>query len=157
PPPPPRTAGGGLIDHQSLRLSGQRHRDRDLPVLAVGQRTDELVELALDCNLPRCGPSALPDAPIATGEDDRPEASAVHPDDREVDRVLDGQAVEEARLLIRPRKATLRPIAGRRARDVLAEQLNGAGRRGEVATNHVEQRRLPRSVRTEDRTTLAPG
>ena len=43
-----REAGGRLVEHQQLRVRSERHRDRDLPVLAVREGADELAELGVD-------------------------------------------------------------------------------------------------------------
>ena len=41
----PRKPRRGLVEHERLRLGRERHRDRDLPVLAVREGADELAEL----------------------------------------------------------------------------------------------------------------
>ena len=75
---------------------------------------------------------------------------------REVQVVLDGQACEQAGLLIRPRH----PEAGRRLEgaDVQSTPLIATepDRRPDVAGDHVEQRRLAGTVRSEHRQPLAP-
>ena len=56
----PREPGRRLVEHQDFRLGGERHRERDLPVLAVRQRADELAKLVVDCDLPRGETGKLP-------------------------------------------------------------------------------------------------
>ena len=84
-----------------------------------------------------------------------PQVAAADAERREIDAVLDADAEEHARLLIGARQPSLRAFPGRDRRDVLAEELDGAGRRGEVAGDDVEERGLAGAVRAEDGPTLA--
>ncbi len=68
----------------------------------------------------------------------------------EVDAVLDGEPEEHARLLVRAREAELRSLSRRHRRDVLTEELDGSGRRVEVARDDVEERGLSGPVRAEN-------
>ncbi len=63
--------------------------------------------------------------------------------------------LKQPRLLVRAREAELRAVAGGPLRDVLAEELDRARRRRDVAADDVEERRLPGAVRAEDRAPLA--
>src|SRR3972149_7920950 len=76
-------------------------------------------------------------------------------ENREVEVVLDREAGEEPRWLVRPRQPERDPATGREDRHVPAEELDVPRRRRELAGDHVEERRLPGPVRAEDRTTLA--
>src|SRR6266550_3036375 len=80
--------------------------------------------------------------------------SAPDAQDREVDALFYRQPEEHAGLLVRAREAEPGTRARRSHRDLLPEQLDRARRGRYVACDHVEERRLPGAVRTEDRTTL---
>src|SRR5262245_7759237 len=75
--------------------------------------------------------------------------------DREVDPVLDGEAEEQAGLLVRTCEPEPSPVPRRHVRDVLTEELDRTRRCREIARDDVEQRGLPGAVRPEDRTALA--
>ena len=128
---------------------------RDLPVLAVGEIPDELSQLVRDRDPAGRFARTLANRPLLPRKEHRAQTAAFDTDDGEVDGVLDGQPVEEPRLLVRAREAELRPVAGGPFRDVLAEELDRARRRRDVATDDVEERRLPGAVRSEDRPALA--
>ena len=74
-----------LVEHERLRLGGERHRDRDLAVLAVGERADELAELVRDRDSAGRLARALADRPLAPREQHRAQPAALDADDREVD------------------------------------------------------------------------
>ena len=88
---------------------------------------------------------------------ERTKATAAHAGQGEKEVVLDAQAEEEPRGLERPREPEPRSAAGGEPRDVRTAKLHGAGAGGKLASNHVEQRRLPRPVRPQDRAALAVG
>ena len=52
-----REARARLVEHHHLRVGGERDRERDLPLLAVGEVADELGKLVVDrdaaCGLAR--------------------------------------------------------------------------------------------------------
>jgi hypothetical protein len=81
--------------------------------------------------------------------------SRLDPEHTEVEVVLDGEAEEQARLLVRPRHAQLRPIGRRQIRGVLTEELDRAGTGRHIAGDDVEQRCLARAVRPENDAALA--
>src|SRR3990170_6501855 len=76
-------------------------------------------------------------------------------ENREVEVVLDREAEEEPRRLVRARQPERDPATGREDRHVPAEELDAPRRRRELAGDHVEERRLPGPVRAEDRPALA--
>ena len=88
-----------LVEHHHLRLGGERDRERDLALLAVGEVADELGKLVVDRDAAGAARARLAHLGVAR-EQDRTKVPAPHADDREVDVVLDGQAAEEARLLV---------------------------------------------------------
>ena len=100
------------------------------------------------------GPRPLADDAVLLVAE-HPQAPAVVPDDREEDVVLDREAGEEPRLLVRPGEAERRPDPGGEVRDVAPHHLDRPGRGLEVACDEVEERRLPGPVRPEDGTALA--
>jgi len=63
---------------------------------------------------------------------DEPEVAVVDAEHGEVQVVLDRQAEEEPRGLERAREPHPRPLARRLGRDVVAEQLDRPGARGEL-------------------------
>ena len=70
--------------------------------------------------------------------------------------VLDhGQVREELRDLKRAGDAARRALVGRQPRDVRAEQLDAPSLARQLPADHVEQRRLARTVRPDERATLA--
>ena len=107
---PREKPGRRLVEHQRLRLRRERHRDRDLPVLAVGQRADDFVELVGDGHPAGRGASPLSDLPLLAGKQDWTQATALDAHDRQVDGVLDGEPEEETRLLVRARQPDFRPV-----------------------------------------------
>ena len=68
---------------------------------------DELVELVRDGDTAGRLTRALADLRVARREDHGPQVPALDADDREVDAVLDREAEEQPRLLIRAREAEL--------------------------------------------------
>ena len=151
----PREPRCRFVEHESFRLGRERHRNRDLPVLAVGEGAHELSQLVGDRDLARRFPRLLADLAVLLRQEDRTKAAAADADDRQVDAVLDGETGEEPRLLVRAGEAELGSVARRPSRDVLAEQLDPSGRGRYVSANDVEERRLPGAVRPQDRPTLA--
>ena len=148
-------AGSSSISR--LRLGGERHRERDLPVLAVRERADELAEL-----VDRWPPGRPPRAPargISRSRlrvEHRPQMAALDADDREVDVVLDAQPEEEPRLLVRAGEAELAPDGGPAAIVTSWPNISTVPEVGrEVTGDDVEERRLPGAVRAEDRAALA--
>ena len=91
-----RQAGRRLVEHERLRLSGERHRDRDLAVLAVREVADQLAELVRIATRPAASRARSRIARSRPGRRTGRSRPPSHPDDGQVDRVLDGQAVEEA-------------------------------------------------------------
>ena len=148
-------AGCGLVEHQELRLGRERHRDRDLPVLAVREVADELGKLVVDRR--PLGGRARPFAErlVTPRQRHRAQVAGADAERREVDAVLDADAEEHAGLLVGARQPALGPLPGRHRRHVLAEELDGAGRRGQVARDDVEEGGLAGPVRAEDGPTLA--
>ena len=98
---------------------------------------------------------ALAQRVVALAQDDRAEVSALRPEQREVQVVLDRQAEERPRLLVGAAHAELRAGARRQRRDLVAEELDRAGGRRHVTGDDVEQRRLPGAVRAENGAPLA--
>ncbi len=148
-------AGSRLVEHEDARLGGQRHRERHLPVLAVREVADELGKLVVDRRPPRGSAGLLAERAVLPRQADRAKVAVADAEDGEVDAVLDAQAEEHPRLLVRAGEPEPRALAGRRRRDVAAEELDRPGRRGQVAGDDVEERRLARAVRPEDRPPLA--
>ncbi len=149
-----REARRGLVEHQHAGLGGERHRDRDLPVLAVREVTHALAQLVVDRDAVRGLPRPLASLGIAA-EDHRSHATALHADDRQVDAVLDRQPEEMPRLLVRPREPELHARPGGAPGDVLAVELDRSARDRHVAADEVEERCLARAVRPEHRAALA--
>ena len=92
---------------------------------------------------------------LARGRLDDAQPAAVVPHDGEVEVVLDRQAREEPRLLVRPGDAEPRAHARGEVGDVGAHHVDRAGRRHEVTGDQVEQGRLARAVRAQDGAALA--
>ena len=124
-------------------------------MLAVGQAADGLTELLGDRHLARGDARPLSRLAVTTREDDGAEPPALHSHDRQVDAVLDGQPVEEPRLLVGSREPELGPVARGSSGHVLAEELDTACRGRDVAADDVEERGLPGAVRAEDCAALA--
>ena len=146
---------GGLVEHQDPGLCHQRHRERDLAVLAMGEVPHELVELVVDRNPAGGRPCPTAKLPVPLRKRDRTEVATTYPERREVDAVLDGEPEEHARLLVRARETELRALSRGHRRDVSTEQLDGSGRRMEVTRDDVEERGLPGPVRAENGMTRA--
>ena len=155
-PLPSREARCRLVEHEEARLRRERHGDSDLPVLAVREIPDELVQLALDRDAPGGFACLLAHLPVAW-EADRSETATCGSENGEVDRVLDRDAEQHAGLLIRPGEAGTRAVPCGRVRDVGAVQLDGAGRGWDVAGDDVEECRFPGPVRSENRSPFAVG
>ena len=149
-----REAGGGLVEQHQLRLDGARHADLELALLAVGEVADERVGLVAEQHALGCRAGPLAGVLVLLARE-HPQASAVMPEDREKDVVLDREAGKEPRLLVRPGKPERRPHPRRQVGDVTAHHLDRPRRGLEVARDEVEQRRLPGAVRAEDGTALA--
>ena len=105
-----REARARLVEHHHLRLGGERDGERDLALLAVGEVADELGKLVVDRDAAGRLARVLAHVRVAVRQN-RAKMAAAHSDDREVDVVLDGQAAEEARLLVGAREAHLRARA----------------------------------------------
>src|SRR6266508_133474 len=150
-----RETGGGLVQHHELRVARPRHRHLELALLAVRQRADKRAQLARQTDslgqLARTGTHRA----VPAGKAYRPEVVAADTQHGEVEIVLDAQAEEETRGLIRPGEPHVRPLPGRLPRHVAAEELNRSRCRWELAGHEIEEGRLPRTVRPEDRTPLA--
>ena len=101
-----------LVEHHHLRVGGERDRERDLALLAVGEVADELGKLVVDRDAARPSRARARASRVVAVRQHRAKVPAAHADDREVDVVLDGQAAEEARLLVGARE----PHLGARAR-----------------------------------------
>ena len=71
-----REPGGGLVEHQHLRLGGERHRERDLALLAVREVADELGELVVDRDAAGRLPRPLAHLAVACAETHRAELAA---------------------------------------------------------------------------------
>ena len=99
-----REAGRGLVEHQDLRVGRERHRERDLAVLAVRERADELVELVGDCDATRGRARPLAELLVPLGDDDGPQAAARDAEHGEIDVVLDAEPGKEPRLLVGTRE-----------------------------------------------------
>ena len=124
-------------------------------MLAVREIADELPELLRDGGLAGRFTCALADRSLAPWENHGSEVPTLDTDDREVHAVLDREAVEQPRLLIRTRQPELGPVPRGTPRDVLPKELDRARRRRDVAADDVEEGRLASAVRPEDRATLA--
>ena len=70
--------------------------------------------------------------------------------DADLDVVEDGEVIEEADVLERPRDAQAGHAVGGQVGDVLAVELDRAGRRRHHAREQVEQRGLASPVGTDD-------
>ena len=99
-----REAGRRLVEHQDLRVGRERHRERDLAVLAVRERADELVELVGDCDATRGRARPLAELLVPLGDDDGPQAAARDAEHGEIDVVLDAETGKEPRLLVGARE-----------------------------------------------------
>ena len=153
-----REARGRLVEHEELRLGRERHRDRDLPMLAVREarrpQSSSLWSIAT-----RCAACAGPLAhrPVLCGRTTGRSWPRPTPEDREIDQSSTDDTEKQARLLVRAREPESRAAFGRRARVTSRAE---ASRRfpldgGMSPADHVEERGLPGSVRAEDRPTLA--
>src|SRR5439155_7509288 len=69
--------------------------------------------------------------------------------------VARGQWIEELVPLVHAREAAPGELERRATRDVLARQPHGAAGRRDLAGEHVEEGRLPRAVRADERPALA--
>ena len=151
-----REARGRLVEHHQLRLAGPRHGHLQLPLLAVRERRDGRVQRVLqpDPLGELAGP--FPHRAVAAAQPHRAEVTAAHAEHRQVEVVLDAQAEEEPRRLEGAGQAHAAPAsAPGRCGHVLAEELHRARSRRELAGDEVEERRLARAVRAEDRAPLA--
>ena len=154
-----REPGGGLVEHQQLRLGGERHGERDLPMLAVRERSPTSSPSLCRDGDPAGGVArALADRASLPGQDHRPQVTAFDADDRRgrccPRRSGRGTAATAGTC------ARARAWPGTRAGSCVTsspEELDRARRRREVAGDDVEERRLAGAVRAEDRPTLAVG
>ena len=103
-------AGSSSISIRGSRR--ERHRDRDLTVLAVREVADALAELVVDRDPARGLARPLAQLRVAP-EDQRPQAPSLDADDGEVDAVLDRQPEKLARLLVRACEPELDARPGR--------------------------------------------
>jgi len=97
----------------------------------------------------------LADLGVPSRESHRSEVAPLDAEDREVDVVLDAEPEEEPGLLVRAGQTELGTSTRGLAGDVPAEELDPAGRRWEITRYDVEECRLPRAVRPEDRAAFA--
>src|SRR5205823_10664731 len=86
---------------------------------------------------------------------DRAQVARLHAQHGEIEVVLHREPGEEPRLLVRATHPELGARARRQLGDLLAVEFDRARARSKVAGDHVEERRLARAVRAEDRAPLA--
>ena len=149
-----REAGRRLVEQHQPGLDSARHADLELSLLAVGEIADVCVGLVAEQHAlgGRTGPHA---GILVLLAGEHPEAPAVPADDGEEDVVLHRESRKEPRLLVRAGEPERRPDPGGEMRDVPSHHLDRSRRGLEVARDEVEERRLARAVRTQDRTAFA--
>ena len=153
----PREPGRGLVEHHESRLPASA-----IPTSSWRCSPCDRSRTARSSMLARARPARRTSRACARSSPSRPvqthRAAGGRPRrrDRQVEVVLDRQAEEEPRGLVRPGQAEADPRAGRAGCVTsLPEELDRPVRRRELAGDDVEERGLPRPVRAEDRPPLA--
>jgi hypothetical protein len=151
-----------LVEQEQLRLRRERARDLEAALVAVREVLPDLVVLAAKPReleqLARTLPRLALLAPHARRPRDRAEEIAleshVHADEHVLER---SHVLKETDVLERAPDAPLRVRMRRLARHVLAVEEHAPGRRLVDAGQHVEERRLARSVRADQADDRAGG
>src|SRR3954449_1146725 len=150
-----REARRRLVEEHQLGLRGAGHADLELALLAVGDRSHEARDLALEAHQARQLAGALAHLAVERLPARQAQVPAARAEHGEVEVVLDAEAEEEAGLLVRAAHPQPGASWGGDVPDVLTEELDRARRLGYVARDDVEQRRLARPVGAEDGAPLA--
>ena len=132
--------GGRLVQHQYLRVVGDRLGDLDHLALGDGQRADDGLRVHVDLQILEDGLRLgvhLPGVHHADGvQGEAPQVHVLH----------DGAAQHLVQLLVHHGHAVVQRVAGARERDGLALHRNGAAVAGIDAEQALHQRGLTRAV-----------
>ena len=135
-----REAGGGLVEEDDPRLPHDGPRDLDEPPLTLAQTADLRGRRHIEADeLDRGHDGGAPRATALAG---------VLVDHRDV--VEDRELLDRLLGLERPPEAPARASEVDHLEEVLPERLDRAGGRLHEPREHVEERRLPRTVRTDE-------
>ena len=144
-------ARSGLVEHEHLRVGGEDHAQLEFALVPVRQGAGELEGPRRESDplehLLRAG-EVVPESGC------RPEpAERVVPRRlaRESDVLMHGEVREDVRDLEGASDPLVDRPVHRDVGDVLAVELDGPRRRGQHPAHEVEERRLPRPVRADDR------
>ena len=153
-------AGDRFVEQQQGRIGGERHRDLEQPLLAVGQRGAEFSAPVAKADELQGFLRAVAQLSLLAGDRRQSEhdgerrlfRAAMQADQHVVERGLAG---EDAGLLERPHDALFRDLVRLQAQQRLAAIMDRAGCGRDVAGDGVERAGLAGAVRADQRQHLA--